>query len=203
MLEVTRMKPSGGVWNFFLTLGAVVLFAGSAGAGEIYSWRGEDGSWAYTDDAKAIPPRYRAQAKVRLTRSLDGYARYTPQDEGATERYAEELGARVERLRELNEDLERRETPRDVRGDAPDYVTVRTGVRERGVDLSVPATRADAQEPLTVETVFVRLEGSNVIQRVQVTRRGGEVVAVSKPRRRNWNVNDAIDEADLLEELER
>jgi hypothetical protein len=206
MQGVVTTQRLGGVWKVLLTAAALAALAVPAGAGEIYSWRTEDGSYAYTDDPKAIPPRYREQATARASRSLAGYGRYTPQDDGATAVYAERLRERVERLRELNHELARRESGRAARGagaQAPEYVTLRTGRRERGVDLTLPATRAQGQQPLTVETVFVRLEGSNVIQRVQVTKRGDEVIAITKPRPRNWNVNETVDEAELLEELER
>ena len=108
-------------------------------------------------------------------------------------------------LRELNTVLTQRdetvvETVRP--GAAPDYVTIRTGRRDRGgVDLAVPSGGAANEEPLTVETVWVRLEGSSVIQPVQITKRGDKIVAVNKPRARNWNIADPIDESELLEEL--
>ena len=76
---------------------------------------------------------------------------------------------------------------------------VRGSGERAGVGVAVPTDSEEA--PLTIETVFVRLEGSNVIQRVQVTRRGERIVAVSQPRTRNWDINDPVDEAELLEAL--
>jgi len=40
-----------------------------------------------------------------------------------------------------------------------------------------------------------------VSQNVQVTRRGGKTIAVVKPRAREWNVSDIIDEEDLKQQL--
>lgn len=207
MTEVSIAKGSGGVWSLLLTGALLLGLSAPATAGEIYSWRTEDGGYAFTDDPEAIPTRYRGQVKTRKTAALTGYARYTAQHEAATDHYAERLAERVERLRVLNGTRGERETAEAARAPraerAPDYVNLRTGPSDRpGVDIAIPS-RADDEEPLIVETVFVRLEGSNVIQRVQVTMRGDRIVAINKPRKRNWNINDPIDEADLLEELQK
>ena len=54
-----------------------LIFALPALAGEIYSWRTEDGAYAFTDDAKAIPPRYRDQVETRKSEGLRDYPRLT------------------------------------------------------------------------------------------------------------------------------
>jgi hypothetical protein len=208
MTEVSNARGFGRMWSLLLTAALLLGASLPAVAGEIYSWRTEDGGYAYTDDAAAIPTRYRDQVETRKTAALASYPRYTATNAAATEHYAERLAERVERLRLLNGTLGGRETlqsepaPRAER--APDYVNLRTGPSDRaGVDLSIPSWAADDDSPLVVETVFVRLEGSNVIQRVQVTMRGDRIVAINKPRPRNWNISDPIDEAELLEELQR
>jgi len=200
------VRGSGGVWSWLLTAVWLLCVNAPAGAGEIYSWRTEDGGYAFTDDAEAIPTRYREQVETRGQAGLSGYSRYTAQHEAATDHYAERLGERVQHLRQLNGALGRRASEPVARAPqaepAPDYVNLRTRSGDAaGVDLSIPDRAGD--EPLTVETVFVRLEDSNVIQRVQVTRRGDRIVAISKPRSRNWNISDPIDEADLLAELQK
>jgi hypothetical protein len=204
-MDMTRVfipRVSGGVLSLVLTAAWLLAASAPAAAGEIYSWRTEDGGYSFTDDPVAIPVRYREQIETRESAGLSGYARYTAQNEAATADYAERLAERVERLRLRGDALGETETGRAV--PAPDYVTLRTGSRDAsGVDIAVPSWAGDEEEPLVVETVFMRLEGSNVIQRVQVTRRGDEIVAINKPRARNWNISDPIDEAYLLEELQK
>ena len=81
---------------------AVLLTGGLAAAEEIYTWRTQDGGYSFTDDAKAIPPRYRDRVEVRRLEGLEGYPRFTPKDDEATHRYEERLAARLEYLRALN-----------------------------------------------------------------------------------------------------
>ena len=45
--------------------------AAPAVADPVYSWRTEDGGYAFTDDPKGIPARYRDQAQVRIRIPVD------------------------------------------------------------------------------------------------------------------------------------
>lgn len=188
-----------GVWSSFLMTGGIVLaFSGPAAAGEVYSWRTEDGGYAFADDIDAVPERYREEVDVRRTASLSGYRRYTAEDEAAAGRYEEGLGARLEHLRASNGTAP--EAPARAAagsGSAPDYVTVRSGSRRGGggVDVSTPSRASDA--PLEVETVYMRRKGGLLTQPVRVTKRGGQVVSIEKPRNRTWNLDDAVSESDL------
>jgi hypothetical protein len=189
-----RMRTSG-VWSWLPTA-ALALGVGLSGTAtaEIWAWRTEDGGYAFTDDAKAIPPRYRDQAEVRPGGSLRGYQRFTPRDDGASRDYAARLAERLEHLRELNAaPASEPEPPAEA---AREGVTLRTG-RGSGVDITSEA----GDEPVVVETVFMRRDGSAVVQPVRVTRRGDRILAIEKPRNRQWNINDFHDEADLEREL--
>ena len=64
-----------------------LIFALPALAGEIYSWRTEDGGYAFTDDEKAIPPRYRDQIEIQRIEGLGDYPRLTTPDAGASDAY--------------------------------------------------------------------------------------------------------------------
>lgn len=182
-------------------LAACVGVAGSAAAGgAIYSWRTEDGGWAFTDDEKAIPTMYRDQVDVRSSRSIDSYAQYTPADDQATARYGSRLAARLTYLRALNAQLyapaSSGQGPAITSSMPREQVTLRT--RDGGgssVDVSLPAESGG--EPIVVETRLMRQKGSAVVQPVRVTRQGSRIVAVDMPRRRDWNINDFEDEEDL------
>lgn len=208
MREVPNTTKFGGVWSWLLTAALAAGVSAPASAGAIYAWRTDDGGYAYTDDPKAIPERYRDQVETRVPARLKDYPRYTANNDKATARYADRVEERVAHLRELNGALNQREltSPEAAAAPqgAPDYITIRTGRRDRGgIDLAVPSGAGIDQAPLTIETVWVRLEGSSVIQPVQVTKRGDKIVAVNKPRARNWNIGDPIDESELMEELEK
>jgi hypothetical protein len=189
-----RMRTIG-VWSWLPTA-LLVLGVGPSGtaAAEIYAWRTDDGGYAFTDDAKAIPPRYRDRADVRPGGSLRDYARFTPRDDAASRDYAQRLAERLAALRERNAV---RATDHEPQAEAArERVTLRTG-RGSGVDI----TSEGSDEPVVIETVFMRRDGSAVVQPVRVTRRGDRIIAIEMPRNRQWNINDFHDEADLEREL--
>ena len=51
--------------EFLLGTILVVALAGPAFAGDVWSWRSEDGAYAFTDDSKRIPAKHRAEAQRR------------------------------------------------------------------------------------------------------------------------------------------
>ena len=92
--------------------------------------------------------------------------------------------------------------PADSAAPAPaaprEQITLRTGRRNApGIDI----TTASEDEPVVVETILMRPKGKSVSQNVQVTRRGGKPIAIVKPRAREWNVSDIVDEEDLERQL--
>jgi hypothetical protein len=179
-----------------LLVGVILALALPAGAGEIYSWRTEDGGYAFAGERKNVPARYRDQIEVRRTEALGDYRRFTAQDDTAARRYEERLAERLERLRELNRPRPAAEGSGASSRDG-DYVTIRGGSnRGGGVDVSTPLGR-DAQ-PLETETIFMKRKDSDVVQPVRITRRGKEIVSISKPRNSQWNISDFEDEEDLL-----
>jgi hypothetical protein len=197
------LKRSIRSWTTLLATGTL-LAGGLAAAEEVYTWRTQDGGYAFADDEKAIPPRYRDRAKARRTDGLEGYSRFTPKDDQATQRYEERLAARLEYLRALNAQAKAPSSgaPADSAAPAPapprEQITLRTGRRDApGIDI----TTANDGEPIVVETILMRPKGKSVSQNVQVTRRGGKVIAIVKPRAREWNVSDIVDEEELEQQL--
>ena len=197
------LKRSIRSWTALVGTGAL-LTGGLATAEEIYTWRTQDGGYAFTDDQKAIPPRYRDHVEVRQTEGLEGYRRFTPKDDEAMHRYEERLAARLEHLRALNRQAKAPTSgaPADsaVPEPAParEQITLRTGRRDApGIDIT---TSTDG-EPIVVEVILMRPKGKSVSQNVQVTRRGNKPIAIVKPRAREWNVSDIIDEEELVQQL--
>jgi hypothetical protein len=194
------LKRSIRSWTALVGTGAL-LVAGLATAEEVYFWRTQDGGYAFSDDQKAIPPRYRDSVEVRRTDGLEGYQRFTPKDDQATHRYEERLAARLEHLRALNRPAQAPSSGAPAASVAPpgEQITLRTGSSDApGIDIT---TSSEGDEPVVVEMILMRPKGKMVSQNVQVTRRGGKTIAIVKPRAREWNVSDTIDEEDLKQQL--
>lgn len=175
----------------------MAIAAPSAARGPIYSWMTEDGGYAFTDDPKAIPARYRDQAKVRPSARLGDYARYTPSDDRAVQRYSDRLSERLAHLRALNaQPVVRRDAV--VASSDPTATLTLNSANEYAP--SVQISEATGDEPIIVESLFTRPEGKIVTRHSQVVTQGGKVLSVMKPRLREWNVvTDIHDEADLLD----
>ncbi len=181
---------------------AVLLLAGPAAAEQMYAWRTDDGAYSFTDDPEAIPARYQDRAKLRETGNLDDYRRFTPADGRSSDRYHQELAARLEYLRAAN-GVAPAISPQPttvVQSAAPSGLTYRTSGSgaESGLEVSLP----NSSEPTIVEYVWMRPSGKIVSQLVQVVRRGGRIIAINKPRSREWNPSDTVSEEELLKQLE-
>ena len=179
-----------------------VALAAPAQAGDVYTWRTEDGATAFTDDPKSIPARYRNQVETRQAAALGGYDRFSRQDGAAADRYEQRLAERLERLRAFNGTQASAPPASGRRAEVPGYLTLRAGNRDAGsFEFSLPTGESGGEEPIVVETLKMRLRGSSVTQNLQVVRRGDEIIAVRKPRPRQWNLSDRLDEADVLRRL--
>jgi len=191
--------------------GAIWLAPAPAGAGTLYRWKTKDGTLAFADDVKRIPERYRAHAEEIQTEGLDGYGRLTPTDGAAQQERADQLGARLEGLREQSgvgadpagavvieeppaqhpldgialQSVQRSQGRKLVTGADGKQRWVRT-TRAQIVDTPVPVLGVDAQtesdEPVVVERVRVRPANSMITRHVTVVRQGDRVLTVIKPR---------------------
>ena len=153
---------------------ATLLLTLPAFAGEIYSWRTEDGGYAFTDDAKSIPARYQDQVATRATEGLGSYQRLTTPEAGAGADYARRLGNRLDHLRELNRDLDTAYVPRPANA-GPETLSLRTGE----LNIGVPMDAGD-DGPVVIEKVRFRLKGEMATRHNVIVRRGDEVLAVIK-----------------------
>jgi hypothetical protein len=177
----------------------LLAIAAPSSAGPVYSWRTEDGGYAFTDDPKAIPARYRDQATVRTSGRLHDYPRYTPADDKAVERYADKLDQRLAHLRALNAQPVVARNAASARGGAGPAASLTLDSANEYMP-SVEISEAYGDEPIMVDTLFTRPEGKMVTRHSQVVRQGDKVLSIMRPRLREWNVStDIHDEAELLE----
>jgi hypothetical protein len=160
-----------------------------AAAGTLYHWRTEEGTFAFTDDARRVPARYREQVEQRSLGQLADYERLTVQQREESERYAERLGARLAELRQANAAPRPEAAPRPA--GASQHLSLRTGNEGAPLlELAVPG-EGDA-EPVVVDTLFTRPAGKMVTRQSVVVRRGDETLAIVRNRLREWNVADDI-----------
>ncbi len=175
-----------------------------ASAGRIYEWRTEDGTFAFTDDARRIPARYRDEARLRRTEPLADYEHLTATDPGAQDAYARRLAARLERLRALNREGGEAApmalaTPAPVGEVALDSVVRRDGRRLTGRTRSgAPVYRRtsrlrtasvpqpilqlpvdpDRDEPVVVETRRMLDRPGGTTRHVRIVRQGDRIVGL-------------------------
>jgi hypothetical protein len=167
-------------------------------AGTLYKWTAEDGSMAFTDDAKRVPERYRSQVKTIQTGGLDDYQRFTPEDSAAVASQRADLAARLERLRERS--AVTAVTPVAAPQRAPGGTVSETLVQvDDETAVRIPVAGSDDDEPIVVEELRVLRDGSNFTVHDTVVRQGDKVLMVVRPESR-WPVRaDYIDEDDLFE----
>jgi len=188
-------------FGLVLVVALNAALAAPSAADPVYSWRTEDGGYAFTDDPKSIPARYRDQAKMRETGRLHDYKRYTPSDGDATERYSEQLSQRLEHLRAVNQ--EPRAAGRQVAShDAQGGVSEPTISMQSANDFepSVEFDQSLGGEPIVVDTLFTRPAGKIVTRQSTVVRQGDKVLSIVRPRLREINVaTDIHDESELMD----
>ena len=54
-----------------------VAFAGESGSVSVYKWVTDSGTFAFTDDSKNIPPKYRPKVELLTVGSVRDYEKYT------------------------------------------------------------------------------------------------------------------------------
>lgn len=198
--------------------GTVLLAAAPASAGTLYRWESENGTLSFADDLRRVPERYRDRIVEIRTEGLDGYGRFTPTDAGAQQVHSERLQERLEGLREQSgvgggelSGVVVIEEPPDghplegialqsmQRTQGRRLVNTPTGrkwvrtTRVQTVDTPIPVlgVQADTEsdEPVVVERVRMRPEGSMVTRTVTVVRQGDRVLSVMKPRSRQHSID--------------
>lgn len=176
----------------------------------LYRWESADGTVSFTDDAKRVPERYRANVEQIDKSVLSGYSRYTPTDAAASAAYAERLAERLEVLRAANRadeeadamqaENEIADTPARIRrAEKPRYVERRRAflqpdgsIRYRhyrnqvsdGTRYDSPSLPVDPNDPhpVVTEQKQVKVPGQPITQTITVTRQGDRVLSVEKPR---------------------
>ena len=194
------LKLKMQMWKWTAAL-ALVMAPLQAGAESVFRWTAEDGSVAYTDDAKRIPERYRPAAETIQTGGITSYKRYSPATGEAQVAYAEQLAERVKRLRELNRRLELDAAPRYVQGAS---VTPQGGGTDAyvqvGDELTLRVPTGAGATPVVVQDVRVRRPDSIFTSTDTVVSQGGKVLLVVRGDRHSQNPSsDTLDEREFVD----
>jgi hypothetical protein len=168
-----------------------LVLAGPSTAGSYYSYRTDEGAYAFTDDVKAIPAAYRAGAKRHALRPLRAYERMTPSDARATSDYSKRLDERLAHLRGRNEQGRAEPAAGTVRGNAS-TIALQTGGENSPVLQITPAEGGDSSGPIIVETVAAKPAGGIVTHDNTIVRQGDQTLVIVRARPREWNLSEDI-----------
>ncbi len=190
-----RMRKTLG-WQLMLgTLVAIPIWsASSAGAGNIYSWRTDDGGYAFTDDPSTIPARYRDEAQFRRVHGLTDYEKHTAQVKGTNQSYAQALEERRESLRKLNAEPSGASRGAAA-GGVPTTVALRVG---GGNPPTIQVSAGTTGGPVVIENRYTRPAGGIVTRESTIVTQDGRIVAVVLPRPKETDPTEILDESQLL-----
>ena len=183
------LKQMNGRAGFVLATVVLVIVAVASPvtAATVYYWTTEDGTAAYTNDAKRIPAKYKKSAKRKTVGKLENYPRLSRSDVKLEDAYAKRVHARLHQLR----DRKAAEAP----GQAAGKASVRVDIAQGGGDrVSIPVDAA-GQEPIFSQEYSVRTRGSIATRNVQVTQQGDQVLAVRLGEKNQRKINERLDAA--------
>lgn len=172
-----------------IVLAAALAFVGGGPAASetVYSWVTEDGTYAFTDDEKRIPAKYKAEAKRRDLGKLKNYDRLTESNLGSDDGYGKRLDSRLDGLRQQAPGPVVRGTARPMAaGRDSTYFGVATSNR---TGLQMPIQGDGGKEPLLVERIRSKRKGGNATRHLTVIKQGDRVISVVAP---NYTDGDAI-----------
>jgi len=174
-----------GGWMLATVLGAPAL------AETVYRWSADDGSVAFTDDAKRIPAQYRDQAQQTHTGDLKSYPRYTPMRTAPAR--AAGTADRIERARAADAC----EAAPAATASTPSTQTILQ--LNRRSSIAIPNEQLTGDGPIVVEQRRVRDRNNISTTHVTVVRQGDRILSVVRPEsahdRATWG-----SELDLLGE---
>jgi len=189
LLKRSGFGPAGLAVVMVAVLGFGLAVPTFAVAGEVYSWETADGNFAFTDNPKNVPARYRDQVRVRKTEGIEDYARFTAEDSEVTERYSDQLAKRIEYFRRSNGGQNVAPAHPENRGVAAITVS--------GIDMRLPA--ADTNAPIIIEKLRVQSAGQITTRHDTLVSQGGTPLAIVRGNQTGETgvSNSILDEEDL------
>jgi hypothetical protein len=197
-MEALHMLKLKTVLRIGKVLVGSLLIAGLAGpafAGNVWSWRTEDGSFAFTDDSKRIPAKHRTEAKRKSMGKLTRYERFTKVS-GETEKpYTDRVRDRQSEFRARTATAPMGAYAGAARSNDVGLafgVSAGGGREGAGTQILVPLnpnrTSSDF-EPTTVESIRVKPRHSMATRHFTVVKKGDRIVSVIKNELNQRGVN--------------
>jgi hypothetical protein len=153
---------------------AGLAVAAPALAGTVYSWTTEDGTKAFTDQAKRIPAKYKPQAKQSVLGTLTGYPRFTESQVQYESNYRKRLNARLQALRPTTPAVS---AAPPCAGGAPTVLGV--GIQRSDINqLNFPVGRL-GEEPIVTSNHRIQARDTIATQDVTVTKQGDRILSVT------------------------
>jgi len=180
--------------TLIVACGMAFVVGAPASAGTLYSWITEDGTYAYTNEKKRVPARYKGEAKTSKLGKMEAYPRYTPGPRIDDRAYADRIVERLEMLRGQTAGLA---TASSVQDSGAASVQLGLGGSVAQIEIPVGAGN-ESGEPVVVEDVRMQKDhGRQSTRHYKVVRQGERVLAVIKDRVHDGPPDGAIDEKDL------
>lgn len=174
---------------------ALVLGLAAPALADVYAWKTDDGVFAYTDNPKNIPARYKDDAVAVHDTHLEDYSRLTREDTATTRAVAARQEKRLEYLRRVNALDATRPATRAAAGRTT--VTVATGSAQVP---TMDVTVDEASGPVVVEPITTKRPGHVRTRRSTIVTQGDRTLALIKGRQHEIDPNeDIVDESDLIE----
>ena len=181
-----KVKTGLRVGKFLLGALLVAGLAGSAFAGNVYSWVTDDGTYAFTDDSKRIPAKYRAEARKRPMGKLTRYERYTEVSSDTKAPYAERIRERRLELRKMAAAAPVGAVVGAMQSQATGLVYSipvsggRGGGEGASVQVPIGGQASAASRPTTIESIRVKPPHSLASRHWTVVKKGDRIVTVIK-----------------------
>jgi hypothetical protein len=192
MLKVKTVLRIGKI-----LLGSLLVagLAGPAFAGNVWSWRTEDGAFAFTDDSKRIPAKHRAEAQKRSMGKLGRYDRFTKINAEIEKPYTDRVRDRQSELRQRTGTAPMGVVHRAARSNDVGLafgVSAGGGREGEGTQVLVPLnpnrTSSDS-EPTVIENIRVKPRHSLATRHATVVKQGDRIVSVIKNELNQRGVN--------------
>ncbi len=182
-----KVKTGLRVGKFLLGALLVAGLAGSAFAGNVYSWVTDDGTYAFTDDSKRIPAKHRAEARKRPMGKLTRYERYTEVSSDTKAPYAERIRERRLELRKMAAAAPVGAVVGAMQSQATGLVysipvSGGSGRGHSGASIQVPigGQASAAAQPTTIESIRVKPRHNMASRHWTVVKKGDRIVTVIK-----------------------
>lgn len=184
--------------NLAARVGATALafvLGASASAGTLYSWKTEDGTFAYTNDKKRIPTRYKNEVESSKLRSMESYARFTPGPKTDDKAYGDRIVERLEVLRATSSDLASSGGGIPLGSQA--FVKLELGQDGSAIEIPIGAGLDDL-EPVVVEHVRMKsAAGRTTTRHFRIVKQGDRVLAVIKDEIHDYPPTPVLNEEDF------